>query len=125
MASVSFPVGLPPALPFITTSKLQALAVTTPQRAPQLPDVPALAETLPGFSHEGAYGLLAPAKTPAPVLNRISKEMARILNLPDVREKLVGTGFTPAPSTPGEYDKALRENIEGLSKLALAIGLRK
>lgn len=118
-------VGLPPALPFITTGKLQALAVTTPQRAPQLPDVPALAETLPGFAHEGAYGVLAPAKTPMPVLNRISKEFARILNLPDVREKLVGMAFAPTPSTPAEYDKSLRESIEGFSKLAVAIGLRK
>ncbi len=118
-------VGLPPALPFITTGKLQALAVTSPHRASQLPDVPALAETMPGFAHEGAYGLLAPAKTPAPVLNRISKEFARILNLPDVREKLVGMGFAPASSTPAQYDKALRESIEGFTKLALAIGLRK
>ena len=118
-------VGLPPALPFITTGKLQALAVTTPQRAPNLPDVPTLAETLPGFSHEGAYGLLAPAKTPAPVLNRIGKEVARIMNLPDVREKMQVGGFAPATSTPGEYNKSLRENIEALSKLVLAIGLRK
>ena len=117
--------GLAPALPFIATGKLRALAVTTPQRAPQLPDVPALAETLPGFAHEGAFGLLAPAKTPAPVLNRISKEVARILNLPDVREKMLGMAFAPVPSTPKEYDKSLRESIEGFSKLVLAIGLRK
>ena len=117
--------GLPPALPFITTGKLLALAVTTPQRAPQLPDVPALAETIPGFAHEGAYGVLAPAKTPRAVLSRINAEVTRILRLPDVREKMLGMGFAPAPSTPEDYDKSLRESIDGFTKLALAIGLRK
>ena len=117
--------GLAPTLPFIKSGKLLALAVTTPQRASQLPDVPALAETLPGFAHEGAYGVLAPAKTPRPVLTRISNEIARILSLPDVKEKMFSMGFTPAPSTPEEYDKSLRQSIEEFSKLALAIGLRK
>ena len=117
--------GLTPTLPFIKSGKLLALAVTTPQRASQLPDVPALAETLPGFAHEGAYGVLAPAKTPRPVLTRISNEIARILSLPDVKEKMFSMGFTPAPSTPEEYDKSLRQSIEEFSKLALVIGLRK
>jgi tripartite-type tricarboxylate transporter receptor subunit TctC len=118
-------VGLGPAMPFITSGKLLALAVTTPQRAPQLPDVPALAETIPGFSHEGAYGVLAPVKTPRAVLNRISTEVTRILKLPDVREKLQNMAFAAAPGTPEDYDKSLRESIAGFTKLALAIGLRK
>ena len=112
-------------LPFIKDGKLLALAVTTPQRSPVLPDVPALAETLPDFKRpETSSGLLAPAGTPRPVLNQISKEVARILDLPDVKERLQAIGFVPAPTTPEEYDKILRAQIETFSKLVRDAGLR-
>ena len=102
-----------------------ALAVTTPQRSPVLPDVPALAETLPDFKRpETSSGLLAPAGTPRPVLNQISKEVARILDLPDVKERLQAIGFVPAPTTPEDYDKILRAQIETFSKLVRDAGLR-
>jgi len=113
------------ALPFIKDGKLLALAVFTPQRSPVLPDVPALAETLPDFKRsETSSGLLAPAGTPRPILNQISKEVARILNLPDIKERLQAFGFVPAPTTPEEYDKILRGQIETLSKLVRDAGLR-
>jgi tripartite-type tricarboxylate transporter receptor subunit TctC len=117
--------ALAPALPFIKDGKLQALAVTTPQRLPILPDVPAMAETLPDFKKpESSHGLLAPAKTPRPILNQISKEAARILSLPDIKERLQAMGFALAPSTPEELDKILREQIQTLSKLVRDAGLR-
>jgi tripartite-type tricarboxylate transporter receptor subunit TctC len=104
---------------------LLALAVNAPQRLAMLPDVPALAETLPVFKKpESSTGLLAPAKTPRPILNQISKEAARILNLPDIKERMQATGFVPAPSTPEDYDQILREQMETLSKLARDAGLR-
>lgn len=112
-------------LPFIKEGKLVALAVTSPQRAPVLPDVPALGETLAEFTRpETSHGLLAPAGTPRPILNQISKEIARILDLPDVRERLQGISYVPAPSTPEEYNKILRAQIETLSKLVRDAGLR-
>ncbi len=112
-------------LPFIKEGKLLALAVLTPQRAPVLPDVPALGETLPEFTRpETSHGLLAPAGTPRPILNQISKEIARILDLPDVRERLQGISYVSAPSTPEEYNKILRAQIETLSKLVRDAGLR-
>jgi len=112
-------------LPFIQDGKLLALAVTSPQRAPVLPDVPALAETLSEFKRpETSHGLLAPAGTPRPVLNQISKEIARILELPDVKERLQGIGFVPAPTTPEEYNRILRVQIQTLSRLVLDAGLR-
>ena len=117
--------GVAPALQFIQDGKLLALAVNAPQRLPILPDVPALAETLPDFKKpESSTGLLAPAKTPRPVLNQISKEVARILDLPDIKERLQAFGFAPAPSTPEEYDKIVREQIETLTKLVRDAGLR-
>ena len=113
-------------LPFIKDGKLLALAVFTPQRSSLLPDVPAMAEILPEFkrSSTGGTGLLAPAGTPSPILKYISKEVARILDLPDVQERLRATGFVPAPNTPEEQDKALREHIVMLSKLVKDAGLK-
>ena len=93
-------------LPFVKEGKLVALGVTTPQRAPVLPDVPALGEMMSEFKRpETSHGLLAPAGTPRAILNQISKEIARILELPDVKERLQGISYVAAPSTPEEYGK--------------------
>ena len=116
-------VPLAVALPFIKDGRLLALASS--RHLPVLPDVPALAETLPEFKRsENSFGLLAPAGTPRPILHQISKEVARILDLPDIKERLQPTGFIPAPTTPEEYDKILREQIETLSKVARDAGLK-
>ena len=113
------------ALPFIKDGKLVGLAVATPQRSPLLPDVPALAETMPDFKRpENSTALFAPAGTPRPILNQISKEVARILDLPDIKERLQGIGYVPAPSTPEELDKIHREQIETISRVSREIGLR-
>ena len=117
-------VGLGSALPFIKDGRLLALAVSTPQRSPLLPDVPAMAEVLPGFGRDGSHSLLAPAGTPRPVLNQISKEVARILDLPDVKERLHAMSFHLAPSTPEEHDRILRVQIETFSEVAKLVGLK-
>ena len=110
--------------PFIKDGKVLALAVSLPQRAPQLPEVPTLAETLPDFKrNDSSFGLVAPAGTPRPILNQISKEVARILDLPDVKERLQALGFHLEPTTPEEYDKILSRQIESLSKVARDVGL--
>lgn len=112
------------ALPFIKDGRLLALGVTTPQRSPVLPNVPAMVEVVPGFKRDASFGLYAPAGTPRSVLNQISKEVARILDLPDIRERLQALSFAPASSTPEELDKILREQIEMFSKVAKDAGLR-
>ena len=118
-------VTLVAALPFIKDGKLLALGVTAPQRSPLLPDVPALAEMLPDFKRpEASGGLLAPAGTPRPILNQIGKEVARILDLPDVKERLNGFGYHPQPSTPEQYDRIVRDQIETLSRVVRDAGLR-
>ena len=112
-------------LPFIQDGKLLALAVTTPQRSPVLPDVPALAETMPEFRQsETSHALLAPAGTPRPLLDHISKEVARILELPDIRERMQSIAFVTAPTTPDECSRILRGQIESLSKLVVEAGLK-
>lgn len=116
--------GMSVALPFIKDGRLRALGVTTPRRSPLLPDVPAIAEVVPGFTRDAAFGLYAPAGTPGPIKRLISQEIARILDLPDIKERLQGMGFAAASSTPDELDKILREQVEMFSILAKSIGLR-
>ena len=112
-------------LPFTKEGKLLALAVFTPQRSPALPEVPALAETYPEFKRpEATNGMLAPAKTPRLILNQISTEVARVLDLPEVKERLQAMRYHLAPSTPAEYDSILREQIETLSRVVRHLGLR-
>jgi tripartite-type tricarboxylate transporter receptor subunit TctC len=90
-----------------------------------LPDVPALAEILLDFKRpEVSGGILAPARTPRPILNQISKAIARTLYLPDINEKLKAIGYHLAPSTPDEYDRIVRAQIETLSKVVEDTGLR-
>jgi len=112
-------------LPFIQEGKLVALGVTTPQRAPVLPDVPSLGEILTEFKRpEATHGLVAPAGTPRPIREAISRHLATILELPDVKERLDKISYLIAPTTPDEYEHILHSQIEGLSALVLAAGLK-
>jgi tripartite-type tricarboxylate transporter receptor subunit TctC len=112
-------------LPFVKDGKLVALGVTTPQRAPSLPDVPALGEIYAEFKRpETSHGLLAPAGTPRAVLIKISKEVARILTLPDVRERLDNISYVATPSSPEEYDQIRRGQVAALAKLVTDAGLK-
>ncbi len=119
--------GIPPlgpALPFIKDGRLPALAVAN-QRSPLLPDAPAMNEVLPNFERVGSFGLLAPAGTPRAILNQFSAEVRRALEAPDVRERLQNMAFTPVPTTPAEFDKILRSDIETFIRMAKIAGLRK
>ena len=112
-------------LPFVKEGKLVALALTTPERTAVLPDVPTLAETLPEFRRpETSHALLAPAGTPRALVNQINREVARILELADVRERLQGISFVATPSTPDDCMRTLRSQIETLSKVVADAGLR-
>ena len=113
------------ALPFINEKKLVALAVLSLQRAPVLPEIPTLGEIQPEFKRpETSHGLVAPTGTPRAILNQISKEVARVLDLPDIKERLDSISFVRAPSTPEAYDKILREQLETVAQLVRDVGLR-
>jgi len=113
------------ALPFMKDGKMVALAVTAPQRSPAIPDVPALGEFMPQFRQsDTSHGLIAPAGTPRAIVNQVNKELVRVLDLPDIRERLQLIGFNIAPTTPEAYDKILREQSASMSELVLAAGLR-
>ena len=111
-------------LPFIRDSKLLALAVAD-QRSALMPDVPAMAEVLPKYERSGAYGLFAPAGTPRPVLLQINNALRRVLALPEIKAQLQALAFTAAPTTPEEFDRIVRADIETYSKLVRIAGLRK
>ena len=116
--------SLGPALAFIRDGRLVALAVVTSRRTPLLPDVPVLAEVLPGFERDASHALLAPAKTPRPVVNQISKDVAHVLELPEVKRQMEAMSFEPAPTTPEEFTRFVQAEIEKYSKLVKLAGIR-
>jgi tripartite-type tricarboxylate transporter receptor subunit TctC len=116
--------GMITVLPYIQDGRLVALAVATPTRSPLLPDVPTIAETLPGYKRDGSHVMLAPAGTPRPVLNQISKEVRRIFELPDVKERLKNFDYLLAPTTPEELDRIVRADIATFSEVVRLAGLR-
>ena len=97
--------NLPSAMPHIKAGKLKALAVTTAQRSAALPDVPTIAEAGPvkGFDASSWFGLLAPAGTPADIVNRIQQECAKALASPSVKERLLSQGAIPGGNTPQAF----------------------
>ncbi len=116
--------GLGPAMGMIKEGRLVPLAVVTQKRSPLLPDVPVLSEVLPGFERDATHGLLAPKGTPRPILNQISKDVARVLDLPEVKQQMLAITFEPGPTSPEEYDRIIRSMIGTFSKVVVAAGLR-
>jgi len=94
---------------FVQQGRLRALGVTSRQRAPQLKDVPAIAETLPGFENLGWFGLMAPAGTPAAVLDKVYRDTAKALEGADLRKRFDDLGMAPVGNAPADFAKAIRE----------------
>ena len=117
------PIGL--ALPLVKDKRLLALGVSTATRSPALPDVPTVAEAgLPGFEFDTWYGLFAPAQTPRHIIRQMSAEVARILKLPDVKERFDVRGAVPRPSTPEEFNQFVRAEFAKLGKIVKAAELK-
>ncbi len=112
------------AVTLIKADRLTALAVSTKNRSPALPDVPTMSEAgMPGFDFSVWYGLLAPAGTPKPVKDKLAKEVGRILALPDVKERLLTLGATPRPGTPEDFDQLVRSEVGRMAKLIKDVGI--
>jgi tripartite-type tricarboxylate transporter receptor subunit TctC len=109
----------------VKAGKVVALAVSTAKRSPMFPNVPTVAEAgLPGFEYDQWYGLLVSAKTPRPLVNTLNQEVVRILNLPDIKERMLTQGATPAPTTPQEFDAFIRSEVQRFAKVLIAAGAR-
>lgn len=103
---------VPTLLEHIKGGRLRALAVTTPQRISQLPDVPTFTEAgLPGVDISPLFGLVAPANVPAPIIDRLSTTLAQSIQGGELKDKLAGLGFQPVGSTPAQFSQRIRDDI--------------
>jgi tripartite-type tricarboxylate transporter receptor subunit TctC len=115
---------LVPALPFLRDGRLLPLAVSTARRTPVLPDVPTIAETLPGYEFQAWFGVFAPARTPRPVVEQVSREIARVVDLPDIKKQFLVQGEEGKGSTPEEFTGFIRAEIEKYRKIVKMAGIR-
>lgn len=111
------------ALPYIRAGKLRAIAVTTLKRSSVLPDLPTVAETLPGFEVSSWYGLMAPARTPKKIVDRLYQEVAVILKMPDIVDLMRQSGLEPEGTTPEQYAAYIREELVRWAKLVKETGV--
>jgi tripartite-type tricarboxylate transporter receptor subunit TctC len=113
------------ALPHARSGRLRVLAITLPERASTFPDVPAIAETLAGYSAFQWYGVLAPAGTPADIVDRLDKELAKVMQLPDLRARLVSDGAVIVDgSTPQQFAAHMRDEKEKWARVVEVSGAR-
>jgi tripartite-type tricarboxylate transporter receptor subunit TctC len=113
------------AINLVRAGKVRAIAVTSTKRVKDFPALPTVSESgIPGYKWEFWYGLLAPSKTPKPILQKISAEVKRILELPSVKERFDELGTTAVSSTPEQLDHLIATEIVAFAKLAKASGIK-
>ena len=115
---------MPPIIPHIRAGRVKALAVTKDKRAAVLPEVPTIAETVPGYTMSTWYGAVVPAKTPREIVAKLSQEMLKALAAPDVKERLASVGADIVATSPEETAAIFRTDIEKYAKVAKAANIR-
>jgi len=110
--------------PQIKNGRARGLAVTTPKRSNMMPELPTMAETLPGFEMLSWFGLLAPAGTPPAIVNRMNAETTKVLANPDVRSLLAAQGFEVMSGTPEQFGDYIKVEIAKITKLAKTTGIK-
>jgi tripartite-type tricarboxylate transporter receptor subunit TctC len=112
------------ALPFIQSGQIKALGIATPKRVSQLPDVPTMAEAgMPDYKYDSWFAIMAPAGTPAPIIKKISEDIASILKTPEMQARWQTLGAIPITSTPAELDAIIRSDAERYGKILQAAGV--
>ena len=112
-------------LPFIRAGRLRALAVTSARRFPAMPDLPTVAESgLRGYEVISWNGVLAPAGTPQDIIAKLNTELVKAVRLPELRDKLLASGFDPVGSTPGEFGAHIRAETAKWAKVVKATGMK-
>ncbi|MES2363723.1 MAG: tripartite tricarboxylate transporter substrate binding protein [Pseudomonadota bacterium] len=108
-------------IPSIRDNRMRALAVSTAKRSTALPDVPTVAEAgVPGFVFDFWIGLLAPAKTPRPIVNKLNAEVRKVMAQPEVIERMIKLGAEPMPMTPERFDAYIKEEYTTLGAIMKA-----
>jgi tripartite-type tricarboxylate transporter receptor subunit TctC len=116
--------NMPSALPHVKAGKFKALAVTSGTRVPQLADVPTMAEAgVADYEVMSWFGLWAPARTPAPVVEKLNRAIVEILRTPEVQQKISEQGAVPSADTPAEFDSFIRAETEKWNKVVKAAKL--
>jgi len=111
-------------LPLVRDGKLKALAIASPPRIPELPDVPAIAELLPGFYSSGWFGIVAPPHTPRPIADKLSSAIAETVKLPDVAKRYRELAVQPAGMTPDEMSQHVRKETERWRQVISTSGIK-
>ena len=115
---------IPNAKELSEAGKVRAIAINSGKRAPQLPDVPTIAEAaVPGYTYESWFGMLAPAGTPPAILAQVSQDIAQVLKMPDMVEKLTTFGSIPAPNSPAQFDAIIKSDTERYGKVLKDAGV--
>ncbi len=109
--------NLAAAIGHVTQGKLKGLGVTSKERLHQLPDVPAVAETLPGFENLGWFGLLAPAGTPRPIIDKVQKDTIKAIQSADIKARFDQIGMYPTGNSPEEFRKDMRAESQHWAKI--------
>lgn len=112
------------AAPHMKSGKLRALAVTRARPSPLLPGLPTVAATVPGYESIQMFGIFAPARTPAAIIQRLNQEIVRVLNTSEVKERLFNAGVEVVGSSPEEFAAAIRSEIARLGKMIRDAGIR-
>ena len=115
---------IPASLEYIKAGKVRALAVTTAARSPALPDVPALAEFVPGYDVSVWYGIGAPAKTPVQIIDKLNHEINAALSAPEAQTRFANLGMTPFASSPAEFREFMAQEIEKWGRVVKFTGLK-
>lgn len=114
-----------PVMIYVRSGKLKALAVTSAKRSPLVPDLPSVAEAgVPGFEHVTWNGLLAPARTPAAIVQRIHREVVAVLKLPVVRERFTADGTEPGGIAPEEFGAMIKSEIAKWARVVKSAGIK-
>ena len=116
--------SIPAVLQLVRTGKLRGLGVGSTKRSPVAPDIPAIAETLPGFEYFNWYAMLAPAGTPSPVINKINAEMVKMIADPPFAQRLIDMGSDPVSSTPAGLTVHMRTEWDRWNKVIKSAGIK-
>jgi tripartite-type tricarboxylate transporter receptor subunit TctC len=116
--------GITASIQLTKSGKLKALGVTGPRRAKALPEVPAIAETLPGFDITAWYGFMAPAGTPQDVVKKVHDDSVAIIRRPDFLERLDRDGIEPVANTPEQFGAEIRTDLARWAKIVTAAGAK-
>ncbi|HZM34265.1 MAG TPA: tripartite tricarboxylate transporter substrate binding protein [Burkholderiales bacterium] len=108
----------------VKAGKMKAIAVTTAKRDPASPEVPAVAETIPGFEVLSINGIVVAGKTPRPIIDRLNADFRKLLAQPDVAKRMEGFGITVVGNSPDEFGKFIREEIERWTKVAKTANIK-